>query len=385
MATMTQLERSLIDFPRVRAAMEHADDVQHLRRMPPRQLEIQPTARCHRTCAFCSHLLRNQRGGELSGGLVEAILEHAKDLGCERVCYSGGGEPLIWEEGNLANAIAQARNFAQVTLTTSGDQFWDDSANGLSRLAREVLPLCHALLLNIPEVSDAGILRQIADGPSWERTRRMLQDLLRWRDREGFAMLATCVVVVNRSNVGSVAEIDRTFQELGVDRIYYKQFKLFESGRPGNLRADAPTVLAALDGNGREAWSPGLTQFVAYLGEQANESNLRATSPCWINQLGFSVIVDPLGEVYLCTPTVGDRTHSIGNVHEASLQDCWTSDRRRQVVEELSARSGSGACPAECRYHPHNRIIDRHVHGDSHSMVEMAAAEIPNAGLEDVI
>jgi len=381
---LSRFEAGLIRQPRVQAALGAADG-QALRRLPPRQLEVQPTARCHRTCSFCSHIVRNRRGGELPGALVENLLQEVRQLGTEHVGFSGGGEPLIWEAGDLARALVQAAQFARVTLTTSGDQFWDDRTRSLSGVAREALRACQAVLLNVPEVDDGGMSRLIADGPSWVRTRQMLQALVGWRDRERLRCLVTCVVVVNQHNLGSLVAIDRTFRELGIDQTYYKQFKAFEPGREGMMRSEAGAVLTALEGEDCARWSEGLSRFVAHQRRQLTAAPAEAGRPCWVNRLGFGLIIDPLGEAFLCTPTVGDGTHGIGNVYESSLKECWEGSRREAVLEWLNARSAAGLCPVECRYHTYNRVIDRHAHAGRHEEEIVGAPDVPNAGQEEII
>jgi MoaA/NifB/PqqE/SkfB family radical SAM enzyme len=342
--------------------------------LPPRQLEIQPTSQCHRVCSFCSHIRRNQRGGELQPSIVASILREAQQLGTEVVNFSGGGEPLIWDSGDLAEAMAQAHGFAQVSLTTSGDQLWDDQRGSLSDLCLRVIRNCHDLLLNIPGTDDESLKRQVSGGPSWMRTRRLLESLLTFAANTSKPRIH-CVVVITQDNVRKLAEIDQRFTDLGIESIYYKPFKVYEDRTPSR-RVERDAILRAL-AKQLPSFGPsaGLSRLVANFTQGAP-----SPSPCWVNRLGFSLIIDPLGNGYLCTPTVGDKRYAIGNVYEGGLTGLWLGAVRFNAMHELSERSLRGGCPSDCRYHSHNSLIGSAVSGNAACL---PAHTCSNAGLDD--
>jgi len=304
---------------------------------------------------------------------VAGVLNDARELGARTVCFSGGGEPLIWN-GDLAHAMQAARSFATVTLTTSGDQLWDREQGELSTLARAVLGHCDTVLLNVPGISDDSLRRQIAGGPSWRDIRGLLEALVASRARYSSYRIF-CVVVANMDNINELAEIDRRFTDLGVDDIYYKQFKVYESRSPA--RRVAPLDMASrLKPNLSDRASDGLKRFLSSV-EEANQPHVQ----CWVNRLGFGAIVDPCGEVYLCTPTVGQQEFSIGNVR-SSFRELWCSESRARALRSLSERSAAGGCPSECRFHAHNREWNARIMGTPGASALQSNAGIDN-GLSD--
>jgi radical SAM protein with 4Fe4S-binding SPASM domain len=335
--------------------------------LPPEALEIQPTAACHRMCTFCSHIVRNKLSGLLTEQRVLTLLDAAESLGVRQISLSGGGEPLYWE-GPIDLVLARAHRFAYVTLTTSGDQFLDRPSGRLSSLAERCLPHVDAVLLNVPGVDEAGLRAQIVDGPTWAQVERLLCLLVERARTQGFLVL--CAVVVNRANIDDVPRIDRVLHEIGVDRIYFKEFKLF--GRDAARRPKARIDLRPLVG---EEWTRGsadLRRFAASL----RHERAAAGVPCWTNRVGAGAIIDPKGNVYLCTPTVGAESLAIGNVNNDGLLELWHGAERRRLVEELSDRARTGGCPIECRYHPHNRAFHQQRVGAGDGWVS-------NAGLDD--
>jgi MoaA/NifB/PqqE/SkfB family radical SAM enzyme len=364
----------MTNFDHIRRANADTWGIAEGRVLPPKQLEIQPTARCHRVCSFCSHILRNQRGGELPGAIVASILTEARQYGTEIVNFSGGGEPLIWATGDLAEAMGQAHEFARVSLTTSGDQLWDDERRCLSDLCFRALRNCDDLLLNIPGTDDESLQQQVSGGPSWERTQHLLESLLALA-RNTSKLKIHCVVVISQDNVGSLAEIDHRFTGLGIESVYYKPFKVYENRNPSRRvgREAILRHLAELPPSFKP--SRGLARLIGHFQQQTLQ-----TSHCWVNRLGCGLIINPLGDGYLCTPTVGDNRHAVGNVYEGGLARLWVGAVRFHVMRELSERSFRGGCPSDCRYHVHNAIIGSVISGASPSFHPQLYS---NAGLDD--
>jgi hypothetical protein len=299
-------------------------------------------------------LSRNATGGDLSESLVLRLVSELKTMGVEAVGISGGGEPLIWD-GRLEAVFEIVSSFARSSLTSSGDQLWDDATGSLSALALRVLPWCDAVLLNVPATDETGLALQMVGGPTWARTRLLLRDLVAYSDGRVDRPRLIVVVVVNQRNLGRLLKIDAELTGLGIRQIYYKELKHVEAKQPRKLMLERRAVSEMLAAVDAATISEGLQRFRANL--------------------------ETHGNVFVCTPTVGLDEFCIGNVVDASFAELWGGPRHRQVVEALSARSRSGDCPRECRHHTHNRIIqDIADAGSGDAVVSMS-----NAGLDDLV
>jgi len=327
---------------------------------PPLLVEIQPTAHCHRTCSFCSHIIRNRRGGSLSDQDVHGLLDQLRDMGVPRIAFSGGGEPLYWSNGDTVAAIRHAAGFADVSLTTSGDQLLDAETDRLRDCAADVLECCSALYVNIPAVNERSFAEQVRGPSGWRHTSAMIRRLLALRDSDPdrFDCQFVAVVVLSAFNVAQVHEIDRVLAEHGSDAIYYKQWKNFEKRNVRKVKLADEALLEGLERVPPEERSSDLAAFIDTLRVPDVENH-----PCWTNRLSFDAIVDPDGEVYLCTPTVGKPEHSVGNLDDAPFADLWASARRQERLRVLDGMSVSGTCPSECRHHPDNARLDLEVGG----------------------
>jgi radical SAM protein with 4Fe4S-binding SPASM domain len=323
--------------------------------LAPLRVEIQPTAHCHRICVFCSHILRNKRGGELSPETILRLLEELRELGVERIAFSGGGEPLFWQAGDIKVVLEAAAQFAAVSLTTSGDQFWDDREGVIAPEAEAAMKYCRLIYLNIPAADESNFKRQISAPASWHHTRRVISELVALSRQSSPANRCEIhgVVVISALNVDQVARVDAALIELGVDRIYYKRMNNFEGRNLAKLKLEDEIILSSLARIRPEERSPDLLRFIAGL-----RRGHPAPVPCWTNRLALDAVVDPHGDIFLCTPTVGSAEHCIGNLDSGSFSSCWANASRAAILQSLSSRSLAGLCPAECRYHADNQRLD---------------------------
>lgn len=64
------------------------------------------------------------------------------------------------------------------------------------------------------------------------------------------------------------------------------------------------------------------------------------------------------GDVQLCSDSYGNPKYTIGNLFDSELEDIWTSERRRRVLDEINGSNCfQTTCPHNSRGHHHNRIF----------------------------
>jgi radical SAM protein with 4Fe4S-binding SPASM domain len=322
----------------------------------PYCVEIQPTAHCHRTCSFCSHIIRNRRGGTMSETEVRALLSDFQGMGVRRIAFSGGGEPLYWSGGSLVEMVQVATQFSEVSLTTSGDHLRSAELGELIPDAAVLLEHCQTMFFNVPAVDELSFAKQVRGPSGWSHTSAMLRDLVALRDSDHakYRCELHAVVVVSAFNVEQIANIDRVLLDHGVDAIYYKQWKNFEKRNVKRVRLEDEHIVERLGAIPAAQRSADLTAFVESLKIQ-----IPLEQHCWSNRLGYNAVIDPDGEIYLCTPTVGKLEHSIGNLDDGGFAARWTGALRAAKLRELDQMSYTGMCPSECRHHPDNARLGK--------------------------
>lgn len=322
--------------------------------MEPNRVEIQPTTRCNRHCSFCSHSERNKSGRELSQTEVEQVINDLVKMSCRHVSFSGGGEPFSWTSGQLATAIAYANQYMDVTLTTNGDGFWDEKNDCPVNLG--IMKNCSSLIINTPEVDDTRFREMVYGNCNWSKTRKVLTSLIAFKEKERCECSICCVVVVNKKNILTLSEIDRCLSELGVTRIYYKSLKHFEENNLEELATDDLSIYQL-----RQRLLETQDNISVWLRDYLNNldvTNASLSKHCWANMLGLSAIVDPNGDVFLCTPYVGRKDYALGNIHQTSIKDLWNSDDRYKLILRMHQEYAYGQCPQECRFRTYNELIE---------------------------
>lgn len=324
----------------------------------PMSVEIQPTANCHRVCTFCSHIARNKGGKELSEAKVSELLDELKKMSVGRVIFSGGGEPLHWGLDRIERSVARAKSFSNVSLVSSGDQLWDRDAGTLDPVVERLLPNLTELFINIPDVDEEKWLKQVIGGNSWPEAQALLQGLVEVKDRKSLDTLKIyAVVVVTKQNIKNIKNIDSAMTSIGVDGIYYKQFKAFEQRKVDKIKAENEDLRLLMDELTETAsMSLWLKRFVKSLAAPPV-----VTARCWANRGGLFACIDPNGNVFACTPTVGDLNYTIGNIHKHDFRQIWCGQSRQAIVEELDQRAYCGGCPAECREHTLNAAVETQI------------------------
>jgi len=88
------------------------------KKIPPIHVQLNPTNRCNLNCPFCSCSARDKTI-EMPFREILKVMGKFKDLGCESVTITGGGEPLMHENIDLI-LWALNRLGIQVGLVTNG-------------------------------------------------------------------------------------------------------------------------------------------------------------------------------------------------------------------------------------------------------------------------
>ncbi len=342
-------------------------------KISPYRVEIQPTTFCNRMCSFCSHSVRNKTGNELQEERVTSIVDQLADMSCGHVSFSGGGEPFEWRTGDLCQVIRYTAERMDVTLTTNGDSFWDDNQNMPQNL--ELAKYCSNIIINTPDV-DTDRYKNIVKGKcSWEKTEKILKAFLEHIRQNQYICDICCVVVVSKLNFRYLDEIDKKMQEIGVNRIYYKMLKAFENNDVEELSV-AAEELVKIRKNCSKNRSIWLKNFLKSIDRIENYY----CEKCWTNMMGMNAIIDPNGNVFICTPTVGIQKYILGNVNDKQFKDLWESSKRMDLINLLNRVHNKKMCPKECRMNSHNALIEDYLFNQNKNV-----CVVMNAGVDDVI
>ncbi len=339
----------------------------------PYRVEIQPTTFCNRVCAFCSHSIRNQTGNEIPEKIVLEIIDQLHKKSCKHVSFSGGGEPFEWHKGDIGKVIKYAAEKMNVTITTNGDGFWNDFEDKPQNL--QIAKYCSNIIINTPEVDDRRYKGFVQGKCSWSKTQKIIHALQEEINQNTYQCDICCVVVVSKLNYHFLCEIDCELQKLGVDRVYYKLIKTFEDNDMHELAVSneelihVRNIIPATSSNWLKTFLNSVASIEKYYSQK-----------CWSNEIGMNAIIDPNGDVFICTPTVGVKNYVLGNILNNDFMDLWETPERIDLIDCLNYAHCNGKCPKECRLNSHNTMIENYLFNKKDS-----ERIIMNAGIDDII
>ena len=341
---------------------ELADSTKPLIPSRPWSLEIYPTMACQIACTHCYSQLRNReyRFKGMEPQLMEHIHGSIRNMGIRGVQYCGGGEPLLWRNGEIAKHIASLNR----EVTRAG------MASNLLRGESLALPevLNNMIFIEVPVFAyDDATYKQVAGrdhcSTKVKQAVQLLQDVKR---QYGIATPSiNAKILINNVNYKWLPQIYRWSQSSAFDNIHLRVVDDYEENNPVTLSPDQRSEFRALmlefaQVEGLEEWENNIDYILGDKGVRQPYSHCRTI------QLGLNAWVISNGEVYVCGPQWGNREYCIGNLHEAPLETIWGGSRHLQCVEAIQKRIQISQCyKVGCRHIKQTMAIDNVIAGNA--------------------
>ena len=363
------------------------DAIQNLRRAVaqnrpltgPIDLQILPTTRCNAACVFCPLQAADEvtkarhaprwlaPAADLSGGLLDRLLDDLYRLGGLRRVLLTGGEPLLYPH-LLPLLFGFRQSFPQVELTvvTNGILLEKYAAVfakvGLARLS-----------VSLNAGTEPGYRAQNpAAGPDdFPSILRGLKALAAEKPAAaGARPVVSVTAVLTRANAGEVAPLFERCLEAGANALTFIPLMELEfEGRAGNREL----VLSAREFSrfqqeleALQDRAHGRNFFLGFGGDPRYQGRLRhddlySRNPCYAGY-AFSMIW-PNGDVRPCC----NCEELMGNLTRQSFAEIWYSERYQDYRDRLLRISALGPPPrcacAECGYLYENRTYHEALHG----------------------
>jgi MoaA/NifB/PqqE/SkfB family radical SAM enzyme len=327
----------------------------------PWSLEIYPTMACQIACTHCYAQERNRAYGYtgMPVGMMDRLHASVERMGIRGVQYCGGGEPLLWRRGKIADYIAQLPS----AVTRAG--MASNVINGEVLARRDVLERMTFLEVAVFAYDDPTyeiVTKRRGRHPQVEHA---LREILAARDAFGLTTpVVNAKILVNNLNHRWLAEMYDWAVSIGFDNIHLRLVDDYESlgsfTIEGEKRAEFRGRLESFaTQRGLDAW---LEQIDFIMGEKGASGDHRH---CWTVAMGLNVWVLANGEVYVCGPQWGRPEYCIGNLADADLDELWGVERHRQVVRRLLLDMATSRCyEMGCRHIKQTIAIDGYLQGE---------------------
>ena len=279
--------------------------------------------------------------------LVRRVIADAAPHGLREVIPSTMGEPLLYDDFEEIIALVREHG-VKLNLTTNGTF----PRLGARRWAELLAPVASDVKVSWNGAT-ASTHEEIMVGSQWERVLDNVRTFIEVRDRHSGSGAHRCRVTFQltflETNVGELADIVRLAASLGVDRVkghhlwvHFAQIESLSMRRsPDAVRRWNAAVLDAREAAESERLPDGrpvLLEGIFLLDEHASV-DVAPGGACpflgqeaWVSAQGR---FDPC-----CAPDAQRRTlGELGNLHERSLMDIWTSPEYDALRRTYRTRS----------------------------------------------
>ncbi|WP_405908738.1 SPASM domain-containing protein [Streptomyces sp. NBC_00828] len=333
-------------------------------RPAPWTLEVYGTMDCNVACTHCNADERNHAYGQGSMPLemMERLHVSIADMGVRGVQYCGGGEPLLWRGGQIADFIAALPR----ERTRAG--MASNMTMGKVLARPEVLDKMVFVEVAVFAYDDATYeaVAKVKHGQS--RMEKAVKTVLAARRAAGLSTPAVnAKVIINSTNYRWLPGIYAWAEATGFDSIHLRLADDYEHRGGGFVLDDAQRAEFRAD---LEAFAAerGLTEWAGKIGLILGDDNKGVTgahSHCWTVATGVNCWVLANGEVYVCGPQWGSKQYLIGNLNHGNLEDIWGGEQHQQVARRLVANMGLSRCFAlGCRHIKQSMTVDQWTAGE---------------------
>ena len=294
---------------------------------------------CNHKCPWCSvNWKQAGRASERSGAgkpnrkpvnasprLIEAIGE-ARDMGLKAVTIVGNGEPTLHPDfaeilGRLGNMGLEIGLFTNMSVKGRG-------------IPEALVQHCFFIRASI-DAATSETHRYSHGAGDFDRVVANLRSVLELRGDARRPFVGVQYVTSHR-NVNELPDAARFFREVGVDYLSIKPaYKVrLNVAHPENKlgREQAFAAMREAEGQSTAAYKvfAKYPQFEEVIGHKTNDG--RYYRQCLATPL--APYLDEDGTVEMCGNLKG-HGFSMGNIHQASFQEIWSSKRRRDCLGRI--------------------------------------------------
>lgn len=334
---------------RAAAVMAAGDDWERAKGIYPIYMEISPIGACNHRCVFCAVDYIGYKTVSLDLEMMRRRLPEMGRLGVRSVMYAGEGEPF------LHKGITE---LVKITAASGIDSSFTTNASLLpAGFIDEALPHVSWIKASVnagsPETYSK-IHRTKAD--HFDKVVENLSAMARAKRAGGLKVTLGAQILLlpeNAHEIRQLAELCR--DHIGLDYLVvkpYSQHKFSLTHEYENI--DYSSFLAMekeLSGLGTETFS------LIFRGNTMRKYTEGDRYPrCYsVPYLWGYIMAD--GTVSGCSAYLLDKRFEYGNLNDASFQEIWEGDRRRQGWEFVRRELNIDECRRNCRMDEVNRYL----------------------------
>ncbi|MFB6088292.1 MAG: radical SAM protein [Candidatus Aenigmatarchaeota archaeon] len=304
------------------------------KKIGPRVVMISPTDRCNLNCKTCWRMNKNQ--GEFERGLsldkINEILGDCKDLGVNRIDFTGGGEPFFRDDIFEMIGIAKDYGF-EISLTSNGTLLDESKIRKLVELGLdEILFSLDGLKETNDYIRGEGVFDKVIDVV--EKYRKM--------DNNATVGFSTVLTSKNLSELSKLVKLtdglDLDYHNFSVLNVWKSnEFLSLENMKEGQIYEQLKKSEKILEGS---SVGSNLGKIIEY--GVFDKKPPRFCFAPW--EMAF---INASGDVMVCCTLASYYKNLLGNVKEKSFRSIWNGEKIEEFREEMKKRNFQKRC-REC-------------------------------------
>ena len=305
----------------------------------PRTAIVYPTYVCNQNCTWCEYRAENS---ELRTVMTEeqfrGLMRDLGALGVKGTEFCGGGEPTLHPA--FASVVREsAAAGMRIGVLTNGTKCTGEIASALVDCASYVRVGFDGASAEMVD----RVKRPKSPDATFDAVCAHVREMLDLRAERGTQVRISMKVVLDATNYHEVEDCVGLAIDLEVDSIQFKAARLCKTELNTKQAVYVEHTLAALRERHPEIPIVG------------GVDKLNMVRKCWLTPL--QIMVDPLGEVYLCCYYIHRRDrHGIGNAFERSLEEVWYSERHWEAIRAIDPPECNNL---DCRFVRYNEVMSR--------------------------
>ncbi|MBE3094954.1 MAG: radical SAM protein [Actinobacteria bacterium] len=335
--------------------MQKLNDIKDGKVTGPIFLRIKPTNICQDNCYYCSYRCEDNKQQKIRFNstdyikwetLKQTIIEF-KELGGKSVCYSGGGEPLLYYK--IYNAVVLSKKLGlDVAMITNGQKLNGEIANILGNVnwVRISADSCNAEMFHK--------IRRVGK----EKFTELENNIRNFAESKDKSCELGINCVVSKFNANHIYEIAEYMKNLGVNHIkfaalvnqnteeYHKSFK-------SNVISQIEKATEDLTDSNFKVYDKYSSHF------DFSAKHCRTYNNCILMQIGAIIGADSC--IYLCHDKAYDTSGLLGNLKEKSFKEIWLSEDTKKFFNNFNPME---KCQHHCMYDSRNILLNNYLHVD---------------------
>ena len=325
----------------------------------PLHIEAGITNRCNHRCTYCTLDWINHKTDDINTETFLKMLEDAARIGVKSIYFAGEGEPTLHPDLDLFVKKAFSLGL-KVSLSTNGSKMNRE-------LAMKIIPYLswirfsvdafrsdtYSKLHGVGEKELFKVLENIKECCDLVRGLKYIKDT----DIIGPRCQIGVQAIFMPDNMMEIENLAHYCKSVGVHNIQIKPAHSHpkSSFKPGIFEFSHNELKNRLEKLNDDKFA--VIVRVQSMERLTQERNYKAC-----HAFDVYCLIDAYGNVTPCNVFYSDPEFIFGNINEKSLEEIWTSDRKKEIMNKISELKFSKCGDYRCRLDVMNRYLERVMH-----------------------